>query len=589
MDTKMKRRIWAENVLICLIGLLAAAMIVTSFFSGTRFFGMFIQLLEIKRMTARLFGIVLLILLYHLYRRKKAAWQLTTVLLALNLVRHFIPPVTRLLSGVAVLEIVCLLLLFYFRADFCCLSSRVTLRRSLLMLCLSAVGILLNTGISYHLTLLNTPGLPHHTALWDSLLYVGGILIGTNAGSAPGSPLGRFETILFWFSWGCMLLALLYALRPWIERFRWTEDKMQRARALVLAYGQNPASYLTLEADKLLYFGKTVQGVLPYGIVGNTVIVNGDPVCPPEDFPAFLAEFRDFCVKSDHKLFFLSITGRYLEEYKKQGFGTAKCGEEARFDLNSYEIAGKKGAKMRMNINHAVKAGVTVAEYCPLQCREPAVEAAMSRITEEWLGDKKSGLLSFTMGTVGLENPMDRRYFYAKDSEGSICAFNVYCPYDGKKGYMADITRRTHAAPGGVTEKIMYDAFGVFRQEGVESVSMGLAPLANLVEPDQRPNSVERLLNFVYEHLNACYGFKSLYRAKENYNPTEWLPGYYAWLPKIADPSMFYAVVRIQNQQGIGDYIRAFLRPRKEQQEEAGKPALAEPPKDSNSESAPKL
>jgi len=566
-----------ENIMICLIGLLAAAMVITSFFSRARFSGMLMQLLELKRISARLFGVVLLILLYHLYRRKKTAWIFTTVLLTLNLLRHLIPPVNKVFLGFVLLETLCLLMLFYFRTDFCCPSSPVTLRRSLLMLALAAVGILLNAAISYHLTLLSMPGLSHKTALWDSLLYVGGILLGTNPGNAPGTRLGHLETVLFWFSWACMLLALLYALQPWIQRFLWTEDKMQRARALVLSYGQNPASYLTLESDKLLYFGKTVNGVLPYGIVGDTVIVNGDPVCRPEDFAAFLAEFCAFCVKSAHKLVFLSITGCYLEEYKKQGFGTAKCGEEARFNLNSYEISGKKGAKMRMNINHAVNAGVKVTEYCPLKHREPEIETAMNLITDEWLSDKKSGLLSFTMGTVGLENPMDRRYFYARDGAGKICAFNVYCPYDGKKGYMADITRRTHDAPGGVTEKIMYDAFDVFRREGIESVSLGLAPLANLVEPDQRPNSIERLLNFVYEHLNACYGFKSLYLTKKNYSPTEWLPGYYAWLPRIPDPSMFYAVVRIQNQKGIGDYLRAFLPSHKSRQNKNPQSSPSEP------------
>ena len=577
MDAKTHRRIVAENVVICVIGLLAVAMVAISFFPGMQFSGKLMRLLELKRMTARLFGIVLVILLRHLYRRKRTAWLFTVVLLALNLARHLLPPINPSFYGFMFLEAVCLLLLLCFHADFCCPTSRITLRRSLLMLCLAAVGVLLNAGISYHLILRNTPGMPHPTALWDSLLYVGGILIGTNTGSAPGSPLGRVETVLFWFSWGCMLLALLYALRPWIKRFLWTESRMQHARELVLAYGQNPASYLTLESDKFLYFSKTVRGVLPYGIVGNTVIVNGDPICHPDDFAAFLAEFRDFCVKSDHKLFFLTITGRYLEEYKKQGFGTAKCGEEARFDLDSYEITGKKGAKMRMNINHAVNAGVTVEEYCPLKHREAEVEAAMNLITAEWLGDKKSGLLSFTMGTVGLENPLDRRYFYARDGAGNICAFNVYCPYnDGGKGYLADITRRTHAAPSGVTEKIMYDAFGVFREEGAKSVSMGLAPLANLVEPDQRPNSVEKLLNFVYEHLNACYGFKSLYRAKENYSPTEWMPGYYAWLPRTPDPSMFYAVVRIQNQQGIWDYIRPLLHSPRAQQAKAAQPPLSE-------------
>ena len=566
MEQTTQKRILAENILFGCIGALGAAMIAASFLPTARFSGLLLEILEVKKMTARLFGFVQLILPYHLYRRKKTAWYFTVVIIAFSAARHLLPPVHRMFLCAAALECVFLVLLFWFRADFCCPSAPDTLRRSALVSGLAVAGILVNTGLSYHFVRLDMPGMPRGTAIFDSVRDAWSILFGVNEGSAPGTPLGRFETVMFWFSWVCVLLALLLALRPWIARFLWSEEAVRRARALVLRYGQNPASYLTLEKDKLLYFGRTVEGVLPYGIVGSTVVVNGDPVCAPENFSAFLAEFRTFCTKSDHKLFFLSITGRYLEEYKAQGFGIAKCGEEARFALADYDIAGKKGAKMRMNINHATKAGVTVAEYRPLEKREPEVEAAMAHITAEWLADKKSGLLSFTMGTVGLEAPMDRRYFYARDAAGRICGFNVYCPYDDKKGYMADITRRTHDAPGGVTEKIMYEAFAVFRREGVESVSMGIAPLANLTEPEQRPNSIEKLLNFVYEHLNACYGFKDLYRAKENYSPTEWLPGYYAWLPRIPDPAMFYAVVRVQNPQGMGEYVQILARAFREKQ-----------------------
>lgn len=37
------------------------------------------------------------------------------------------------------------------------------------------------------------------------------------------------------------------------------------ARTLVNLYSQNPSAYLTLEDDKLLYFGQKVDGVIPYG------------------------------------------------------------------------------------------------------------------------------------------------------------------------------------------------------------------------------------------------------------------------------------------------------------------------------------
>ena len=119
---------------------------------------------------------------------------------------------------------------------------------------------------------------------------------------------------------------------------------------------------------------------------------------------------------------------------------------------------------------------------------------------------------------------------------------------------MADMTRHGNKAPGGVMELIMYEAFQVFKEEGVEYASLGVAPLAGLKE--ENAGFMEKLLEFVYEHLNQCYGFKDLYRAKEKYSPTVWEPSYYAYLPKIPSPDMFYAVVKIQNPHGILDFFQ---------------------------------
>ena len=204
---------------------------------------------------------------------------------------------------------------------------------------------------------------------------------------------------------------------------------------------------------------------------------------------------------------------------------------------------------MRMNINHATKAGVTVSEYRPLEKRDPEIEHAFDRVTDEWLEQKKSSLLSFTMGTAGLENPMDKRYFYARDKDNQIVAFIVFVPFLGKDGYMADVTR--------VMETIIYEAFQVFKNEGIHYGSLGVAPLAGL--DDEKAEPVEKLLRFVYDHLNECYGFKDLYRAKEKYSPTEWIPAYYIYLPKFPSPDMFYAVVKIQNNNVIREAVQSFL------------------------------
>jgi len=96
---------------------------------------------------------------------------------------------------------------------------------------------------------------------------------------------------------------------------------------------------------------------------------------------------------------------------------------------------------MRMNINHAKKAGIIVREYKILEKKDRALEAEFNRITDEWLQGKKSSMLKFTMGTLGLDNPMDRRYFYAVDESGRMAAYIVFVPFLGKNGYMADMTR----------------------------------------------------------------------------------------------------------------------------------------------------
>lgn len=123
---------------------------------------------------------------------------------------------------------------------------------------------------------------------------------------------------------------------------------------------------------------------------------------------------------------------------------------------------------------------------------------------------------------------------------------------------MADVTRRSDQAPNGIMQKIMYEAFQIFKTEGYEYGSMGLAPLANVVEEGAEAKPAEKMLEFIYENLNNIYGFKNLHRAKEAYSPSSWEPGYFIW-SKPLTPQMMYAVVAIQNPRGVFDYVKAFF------------------------------
>ncbi|MEG0379346.1 MAG: phosphatidylglycerol lysyltransferase domain-containing protein, partial [Eubacterium sp.] len=117
-------------------------------------------------------------------------------------------------------------------------------------------------------------------------------------------------------------------------------------------------------------------------------------------------------------------------------------------------------------------------------------------------------------------------------------------------------------------QKIMYDAFMTFKEEGCKWGSMGLSPLANLNEGDEKERAATKLLSFAYENLNSFYGFKDLYNAKQHYNPSCWIPGYFIYLPKVMTPQMAYAIIRIQNPKGIMDYVKTFFIDKKKEKEQ---------------------
>ncbi|GHU40363.1 hypothetical protein FACS1894111_00890 [Clostridia bacterium] len=368
-----------------------------------------------------------------------------------------------------------------------------------------------------------------------------------------------YSRFIFVFFWICVAVGVLFILRPVLYATVQQPSDEKRAREIVLKYGQNSASYLALEKDKSLYFGEHTEGVIAYGVVDNCLIVQADPICADEDFIPFLSEFNMFCRENDYHLLFMSTSDKYLEEYKKMGFVHVKCGEEARIDLSTYQLAGGKMARLRPEINHAVKKGVTVAEYKPLEQKDVEIERGIAAVTDDWLGGKKSSQLCFSVGDVNLDHPMDRRYFYAKDESGRIVAFNVFLPFEGKKGWMADVTRRSHDAPRGSTEKITFDAFMQFKEEGCLWGSMGVSPLANIEGEENEKTTIGRILKLVYEKGNRFYGFKSLHLAKEKYSPSQWIPSYFVYSKKAINIDMGIAIVKLQNPGGFADFFTSFF------------------------------
>lgn len=553
-----------NKIIIILLLLLSVFNIISPFFIFHSSKNLYlIHYFEMHRTIARLFSFIILIVAWKLYKRVSTAWTITMAALSVIIIQNLMIYHHHILKPWILIEIIIYFVLLFSKNYYCRKMDHYSFKKAVIIYMAYAAFVFLNAAISFFrfrewgiLSLSNcikqTIDIIFNFDNLNLMIFSQSIL---------------YHRFIFCFSWFCIFAGVILMLTPLISVKIQTQEQVEKARKLVKKYGQNCSSYLTLEKDKNLYFGKTVEGFIAYGVVDDILIVLGEPICAPEDFLALLTEFKNYCINHAYNLLVLNATSVYLHEYEKLGMGCIKCGEEPRFYLKDYSLAGGKASKVRLNINHATKAGIRILEYKPLNKRNIPLEKQIMEVSQEWFSLKKSSELVFTMGTVGFESPMDRRYFYAVDEENKVEGFMVFVPYDGMNGYMADVTRHRSSATRGVMEKIFYEALMTFKEEGVEWGSLALAPLARL---EEEPEMTAKLLNVIYEKMNSVYGFKTLYQTKLKYNPTCWEPAYYIYYPAVFTPAFAYAIIKIQNPLGIKDYVKAFFRNMRKEKEIKG-------------------
>ncbi len=506
-------------------------------------------------------GVIMLLLAYSLYRRVRNAWFVEVLVLSASIVLQ-IQRFHKFAVPIIIIELFVFLVLVVSYKDFCRIGGKVTLKWAIIFIGISISLLLFNASVGLFL-LRGHIGNVHtiYNALLSSINLM--VFMDTSVLNFKSS-LGRiYADSLILINWVCILASLLLLMKPLVFDYIQGKRDKDKVRKLVLKYGQNVTSYLALENDKRYFFSSSVEGLLAYTIAGKVLVGCGDTICAKKDGFAFLTELMGFCRQNGLDILFINITDYFEDLYKTAEFGIVKYGEDASFKLSEYDLAGGKAAKVRAAINHANKAGIIVMEYRPNSKKDVEIEKQIQTISAEWLSSKNMDEMVFMVGGLSLDNPLDRRYFYAIDALGKMLGFVVFLPYLSGLGYIADVTRRSSDAPQGVLEKIIYDAYMVMKEEGVKWGSMGLSPLYNVASGDRITFS-ERLFTFIYDNLNAAYDFKALHHAKEKYAPTHWEERFLAFYPKPFTPQYAYAIVKAQNPKNISGLVLSQLIKKKD-------------------------
>lgn len=516
-----------------------------------------LTLLQTHHILNFILGLLMLLLTVNLYRRIRIAWYLEVFAIVGSMVAQMLH-LHKFTMAFMLLYLYILVVLLLSYKDFSRRSDKGSLRAGVSYFVIALGIIIMNTATGLFILREKIHGV---ASFYDAVLSTLKLFIFMDTSQFTYKSLvGKLylDTSLILY-WAAIFIGLMALMKPLIYKPVMSQYNKNKARRIVNAHGQNPLSYLALEDDKQYYFSKQVEGLCVYKVVHNVMIICGDMICAKEDGFAMLSELLSFSKENYYSLFFMDVTEAFKPLFEQAGFGLTKSGEAACFDLETYQISGGAGAKMRAAINHATKAGIVVEEIDPKKTECEKEVRAMKAISREWLSEKNSPELSFTIGRDNFNTPMDRRYFVAKDAEGIVQAYIVYNPYLNGKAYMAEVTRRRTSAPRGVMEKINYEAFMKMKAEGVLETTLGLSPLYN-VDSEGKGSLDEKFFSYIYNNMNHYYDFSGLHRAKEKYAPTDWKPRYYAYYPKPFMPQYAYAIVKAQMPEKLSAVVVDFIK-----------------------------
>jgi phosphatidylglycerol lysyltransferase len=335
------------------------------------------------------------------------------------------------------------------------------------------------------------------------------------------------------------------------------EPGREQLEGWVRRYGTNSSSYVLLEGSKRYFTSRLVDGFIAYQVSAGVVVIGGDPICAREKAELLLQEFS--YSMQGRRVCAYQVTPEMLSAFRGAGFRDIQIGNEAIFDLNQFTLSGGQMELVRAATNKARREGVVIFEHYPFALGAEEINRQLSEVSAEWLRSRGNHEMGFLLGSPTFEQRSAKRYFVARSGSGKgrIEGFIVCEPIYGRNGYYLDCTRRRADAVSGTMELLTTENFRLLRDEGYDLGSMGLAPLAQLDDPDLRRHPrLTKLMRFAYERVEGTYDFKHLYRYKAKYHPHAWERRYLCFNQPNLSLRMLYATVNVRNAITLQDILK---------------------------------
>ncbi len=352
------------------------------------------------------------------------------------------------------------------------------------------------------------------------------------------------------------LAVLVLVLRPVVDRSKGTPpEELAKVKDLISKHGSDPMDSFALLPDKSYYFTKDESGVVAYALWRNFAVVLADPICPEDKRGEAIQEFVHFCTMQDWEPVFYCSHVSNRKHHEDAGLLTFKVGEDARLPVNEFKLEGGKFQNLRTARNKARKGGLQFQWYDAKPHPDHGLEAQLELLSKAWLDSKNGGEMTFDLGSFSVDLIREHGVAIVRNPEGRIETFATWFPYDQGKGFCLDLMRGRAEAKD-VMDFLIVEAIDHFKAQGVEEISLGNAPLANVKADEGLENRGERAVKFLFDNFNQLYGYKSLFDFKRKYHP-DWQGRYIAYRPRASLAMIGLAVAGVHLPRGFMGMLRS--------------------------------
>ncbi|MEB3180932.1 MAG: phosphatidylglycerol lysyltransferase domain-containing protein [Nostocaceae cyanobacterium] len=497
---------------------------------------------------AALTGFIFLTLATNLLRRKRVAWLLTVTFLIISIVSHLLKGLDyeeSLLSGVLLGQLLLMGDMFTAKSD------RPSIAQGVRVL----IGALLFTLAYGTLGFYLLDGKFSENFNWGEAIVQTLAMFFTedNWGLQPKTRFGEFFAdsiyIIAFVTFG---YALLMLLRPVLLRDAATPAQRQIAQDIVEKHGRSSLARLTLLNDKSYFFSPTNQSVIAYIPKGRGAIALGDPIGPPSDRKEIIVAFGQFCQRNDWYPAFYQTLPDDLDLYLSLGFHVLKIGEEAIIDLKAFTLQGKAGKNFRPTINRLSKEGYQVKFYEPPITDDLLYQ--LKPVSEEWLKMIQGSEKHFSLGWFDEAYLRECEIAVVYSPDGGISAFTNMMPEYQLNEITNDLMRYRGDMEKGLMDFLFVSLLQHYKEKGYDSFNFGLSALAGVGETKES-RRLERIVRYLYTHLEGFYSFQGLHAYKEKFHPT-WEPRYIVYPSWAALPDVVVALIRADSGDRLLDYFQ---------------------------------